>query len=437
MIPQAPPPVSYTRQIVPLLRTACLGCHAAPVPAGKLSVSSLGDLVKGGVHGASVVPGKSGQSSLFLRLTGAVKPIMPPGPGLKPAEVELFRRWIDEGAKSDEPGGKSSVAAPIAKNAVLALALPKPIGKSLAVGAPVNALAYSPDGKTLAVGTYQRVLFVDPVTRTVTKTWGGHLDAVRGLAFSPDGKWLAAGGGTPGALGQVRLWSVPEKREVRAYGIQTDAVTCVSFSPDSVRLASGSTDRTIVIWDAVLGRPLQTLRDHADAVLGVSWQPPSGKLFASGGADKSVKIWDAASWKRLYSPGGHDDSVNALGFTTNGAQVVSVGTDRLARQWSVGPESGGLVRALGGHGAAVLALSFSQGGELLATASADKTVKLWRLSDGGNTATLTDAKDWLYSVAIRPDGRQLAAGAWDGTVYLWSLDPAKLDGTISTAGTAR
>lgn len=436
MIPQAPPPISYSRQIAPLLRTACLGCHAAPTPAGKLSVASLGELLKGGVHGASVVPGKSGQSSLLLRLTGAVKPIMPPGPGLKPAEVELFRRWIDEGARSDEPSAKSSVAAPVGKNSSPALVAPKPLGKSIAVGAPVNALAYSPDGKTLAVGTYQKVLFVDPATRAVTKTWGGHLDAVRGLAFSPDGKWLAAGGGTPGALGQVRLWSVPEKREVRAYGVQTDAVTCVSFSPDSVRLATGSADRTVVIWDAILGRPLQTLRDHADAVLGVSWQP-SGKLFASGGADKSVKIWDARSWKRLYSPGGHEDSVNALDFTTDGAHVLSAGSDRVTRQWSVGAESGGPARAIGGHGAAVLALALSADGRFLATASADKTVRISRLSDGGTTATLTDAKDWLYSVAIRPDGRQIAAGAWDGTVYVWSLDPPKLDGAISTVGVAR
>ncbi len=433
MIPQAPPPVSYSRQIVPLLRTACLGCHAAPSPAGKLSVASLGELMKGGVHGASLVPGKSGQSGLFLRLTGAVKPIMPPGPGLKSAEVELFRRWIDEGAKSDEPGVKSSVAAPVAKSTAINLTAPRPIGKTLAVGAPVNALAYSPDGKTLAVGTYQKVLFVDPVTRTVTKSWGGHLDSVRGLAFSPDGKWLAAGGGTPGALGQIRLWSVPEKREIRAYGVQTDAVTCVAFSPDGVRLASGSIDRTIVIWDAVLGRPLQTLRDHADAVLGVSWQP-GGKLFASGGVDKSVKIWDAASWKRLYSPGSHEDSVNALGFTPSGTHVLSAGLDKVTRQWSIGPESGGQARVIGGHSAAVLALAISADGQIFATASADKTVRVSRLSDGGTQSTLTDARDWLYSVALRPDGKQVAAGAWDGTVYLWSLDPAKLDGVISTAG---
>ena len=189
MIPQAPPPVSYSRRIVPILRTACLGCHAAPTPAGKLSVASLGELIKGGVHGISVVPGKSGQSSLFLRLTGAVKPIMPPGPGL-----ETRQRSSCSGAgstkarRSDEPGGKPSVAAPVWRRtpAPALTAIPTPLGKTLAVGAPVNALSPTrPTARRSRSGRTRRVLFVDPATRAVTKTWGGHLDSPCAASRSP------------------------------------------------------------------------------------------------------------------------------------------------------------------------------------------------------------------------------------------------------------
>ncbi|MGC4047224.1 MAG: hypothetical protein QM758_25785 [Armatimonas sp.] len=432
MLPQAPPPpVSYTRQILPLLHTACLGCHGVQNPAAKLSVGSLTDLMKGGAHGAAIVPGKSGQSRLYQMLTGTVKPIMPPGPGLKAAEIELFRRWIDEGAKDDAASTTSTSIAKPTRPAAPVITAPKPIGKALSVGAPINALAYSPDGKLLAVGTYQRVLLYDAATKAISKIWTGHGDAVRALRFSPDGKWLAAGGGAPGAIGQVRLWSVAEKREIRSYGIQTDTVNAVAFSPDSTKLAAASSDRTIVIYDAILGRPLQTLRDHADAVLGVAWQP-GGKLLASCSVDKSVKIWDATSGKRLYSPGGHDDAVNALAFTPNGAQLVSGGSDRLARLWNIGPESGGQVRAMGGHSSPLFGVSISPDSQVAATVSGDRMVRLWRLSDGVNTSTLIDAKDWLYSVAIRPDGKQITAGAWDGTLYFWTLDPNTLVGTVET-----
>ena len=55
--------------------------------------------------------------------------------------------------------------------------------------------------------------------------------------------------------------------------------------------------------------------------------PGRGGLSAGISLVYNSKIWDASSWKRLYSPGGHDDFVNALGFTPNGAHVVSAGSD--------------------------------------------------------------------------------------------------------------
>ena len=42
-----------------------------------------------------------------------------------------------------------------------------------------------------------------------------------------------------------------------------------------------------------------------------------------------------------------------------------------------------------------------------------------------NTATLTDAKDWLYSVKFSPDRKLLAAGTWDGQVLLWAVADSK------------
>jgi WD40 repeat protein len=73
------------------------------------------------------------------------------------------------------------------------------------------------------------------------------------------------------------------------------------FTSDDKWIVSGSTDRTIKIWDAASGSLTTTLSGHATAVsvLAIS---PDGKYLASGGADGEIRIWDAASLERTAHP---------------------------------------------------------------------------------------------------------------------------------------
>ncbi|HYF01494.1 MAG TPA: DUF1549 domain-containing protein, partial [Planctomycetota bacterium] len=97
--------VHFNRDIRPLLWDTCLKCHGPDVEANGSDLrldtrqGALADL--GGR--AAIVPGKPEKSELYLRLTTADrKDRMPPaksGKTLTPAQIELFRRWIEEGAE--------------------------------------------------------------------------------------------------------------------------------------------------------------------------------------------------------------------------------------------------------------------------------------------------------------------------------------------------
>ena len=435
-MPFAPPPPSFQREALPILRTACIGCHSAPTPAGGIALGSYAELMKGGKSGAAIVPGKSDASRLIQMIAGLAKPQMPPTTLLKAGDVDILRRWVDAGAKADAesplaPANKATTKAPAIKIASTSLPLPHARGAFRNIAPPVQTLAFSPDGKTLAIGTYQRILLCDPATRQITAVWGGQADAVRTVAFSPDGKWLAAGGGISGAFGEARLWNVAERRESRTVRNQSDAVNAVAFSPDGKTLATGSADKSIQLWDTATGRPLQTLRDHADSVLGLDFRA-DGKFLASCGADRSVKIWDTATWKRLYTLGAHDEPVTAVAFAPANGPLVTVSTDHTAKIWNFAADNSGLARTLGGHEKSVQAIALSSDGQFAATASGDKTVKLWKINDGANLATFTDAKDWIYAVRFSPDGKRLAAGTWDGMIYFWNVETKKLEGSLST-----
>ena len=67
----------------------------------------------------------------------------------------------------------------------------------------------------------------------------------------------------------------------------------VAFSPDGTRIASGSSDKTVRVWDAATGQPVgQPLTGHTDAVTSVAFSP-DGTRIASGSDDSTVRLWPA------------------------------------------------------------------------------------------------------------------------------------------------
>jgi hypothetical protein len=105
-------PVSYSAHLEPLVIAHCLGCHESEEPKAKLVLGpgeGYGQLVgRRSVQMpkmALVEPGDPDASYLWLKLQHRA----PEGKGmprtltgtkkLRPAELELYRRWIEDGAK--------------------------------------------------------------------------------------------------------------------------------------------------------------------------------------------------------------------------------------------------------------------------------------------------------------------------------------------------
>jgi WD40 repeat protein len=53
------------------------------------------------------------------------------------------------------------------------------------------------------------------------------------------------------------------------------SVNSVAFSPDGKQVVSGSYDKTVRLWDALAGAPLQTLEGHSGSVNSVAFSPDS------------------------------------------------------------------------------------------------------------------------------------------------------------------
>jgi hypothetical protein len=100
---RADPPVNYSRDIKPILSARCYACHGPD--EGKRKAKLRLDVRDVAIKKA-IKPGDSAGSELIARVTSKEpEEVMPPPtakvPPLTPQEIDLLKRWIDQGAKFD------------------------------------------------------------------------------------------------------------------------------------------------------------------------------------------------------------------------------------------------------------------------------------------------------------------------------------------------
>lgn len=97
----ADPAVVFVRDVQPIFQRACLRCHGPEKQKGEFRVDIRQITLQGGEsYAPNIVPGKSADSPLIRFVAGTGDLVMPPeGDRLTAAEIEMLRRWIDQGAK--------------------------------------------------------------------------------------------------------------------------------------------------------------------------------------------------------------------------------------------------------------------------------------------------------------------------------------------------
>jgi hypothetical protein len=93
--------VDYVTQVKPILVARCYACHSALRKKSGLRLDTAAALIEGGDSGPAIQPGDSKSSYLIEMLTGASGTRMPPeseGSALTVEQIELVKKWIDQGA---------------------------------------------------------------------------------------------------------------------------------------------------------------------------------------------------------------------------------------------------------------------------------------------------------------------------------------------------
>jgi WD40 repeat protein len=411
-------PVTYEKDVEPILANKCAFCHSGNIKEAKLDMGTYESLMKGGKRGPGIVPGKADDSMLIKLCGKTVKPFMPPKreEPLTPEELALVKMWIDQGAKAPTT---------VRERPKVLLSVPP------AAVTPVLGVAVSPDKSAVAAsrgnqvhiydagsGTYVRSL-VDPALATPDKKplKAAHLSLVESLIYSPDGRYLVSG-----SFQEVVVWDAMTGTPRQRLTGFSDRVVALCFSNDGKLLATGggpaTGDGEVKVFELATGKLVVELKNaHSDTVFGVAFSPDD-KMLATCSADKFVKTWEVPSGKFLKQFEGHTHHVLAVAWKSDGKLLASAGADNVIKVWDF--EKGEQARTIAGHGKQVTALAFIGKTPQFATCSGDQTVRFWNVDNGGNTRNFSAEKDFLYSVAVSPDGAVVAAGGQEGVVRLYN-----------------
>jgi WD40 repeat protein len=373
--------------------------------------------MKGGKHGAALVPGAPDKSKLVEMISGSDPDMPKDGDPLKKEQVALIERWISQGAKDDTPAaGTTVVQTPV-----------------YAVPPVISAMAFSPDGSILAVSGYHEILLHKADGLGMIARLIGESPRIESLAFSADGKQLAACGGSPAEFGQVQIWDVATHRAIKTFNISTDELYGISFSPDGKSVAFGGADKIVHRINLADGKEMLDFKAHADWVLATQFTH-DGKQLVSASRDRAMKLIDLESGRFVDDINNPLEACISLAIHPKEEQILYGGDLGNARMYQIsdnqkrtaGRNDTNLLITFPQQPGPVTAVSFSPDGATAALGSMGE-VRTYSLSDPDKSLlTLSGIQGPIYSIVYRPDGKQLAVGGYDGTVRLFDAKTGNL-----------
>jgi WD40 repeat protein len=320
----------------------------------------------------------------------------------------------------------------------------------------VQALVLNGKNTLLASGSRDGTVKIwDPKSSKLLKELPSHKGAVTSLAFSnhkeKDAAYLAVGTRDEKNKGEIKLWRIESDakqgftfKEHQTLKEQENAVTCLAFHPSDEKadiLISGSTDKTVKVWDIKAGKLTQTHTGHTDEVRCIAFSFDNVS-FASGGKDALVCFYELESKEIRKLTDMHLGSIEAIKlfqahkFREDAHEVytgiLTGSTDLTTRLWgyehldrnAVGNKNLILERSFRNHTQAITSVSFNEvSNSPIISASWDGTIRIH--DQFAERLSLTGHQGAVRAIAVAGDQSFVASAGNDGTIRIWRTTPER------------
>ncbi len=200
--------------------------------------------------------------------------------------------------------------------------------------------------------------------------------------FDPNGNYLAAGRKD----GNIYVWNLKQSSQSILSTGHSDEINSLAFSADGCRLVSSACDKSVRVFDLLLGEEIAILPMNTPCSPLALAYSPCGKLIA-GELDQEIRLWCAKEFttKLTITQGKVYRRTFPLVFSPCGKYLAG------ATWWQAGREN--------------------------------LTIRIWEVSTGEQIHSLQGHNSFVRSLAFSPNGSMLASGCSNGTILVWDLNP--------------
>lgn len=217
--------------------------------------------------------------------------------------------------------------------------------------------------------------------------------------------------------------------ELQVLGYHGSAVDVVAVSTDGSRAVTGSSDRTLKVWDVNTGTELFTLAGHDDDIRALA-VTQDGKQVYSASADGAVIVWDletGAQLRTLELDTRKHAPLAAVTLAPQGQRAVATSSrgpthltwdlerGRLLYSTSHSSLKPAIQRTL-----RLTMVTTTPDKRRTAVASSEPAVKV-RVEQIRRVLSLRGLTCSVIALTLTPSGRRVVAGSEDGTLTVWDL----------------